>query len=98
MCKKHRSIFEDPVRYVTNDTQKTFKLRIVHCSEFVSEIFDLGWYLYPTSKNGEEWHEVNWSTRKKPLSEDILLKANMYGIPAMARDNIYDKEAYFFSL
>ena len=54
MWKKHHRVFDDHVRYFTNDIRNNFKVKILHFYEHVYEIFDLAYYLSLTNKNGEE--------------------------------------------
>ena len=56
MSKKHHSVFDDHIKYVTNKITKPFKVRTLKNTEFVNEIFELDYYISPIIKKGQQYH------------------------------------------
>ena len=52
MWKKHRSVFQDHVKYIHNDILKPLRVRIIQYAERVCDMHDLEKYLLPPSMKG----------------------------------------------
>ena len=59
MCRKHRSIYQDHIKYIWNDIVKPFKVKIIRYAERVNEMHDLAKYLLPPSMKGESAEAAN---------------------------------------
>ena len=53
MWRKHRSVYQDHMKYVHNDIVKTFKVKIIRYTNRVREMHDLEKYLSLPSMKGE---------------------------------------------
>ena len=63
MWRKHRSVYQDNMKYVRNDIVKPFKLKIRRYNERVHEMNELAKYLLPPSMKGKSAEEANWNVR-----------------------------------
>ena len=70
MCKKHRSVFQDHIKYIYNDIVKLFRVGILRQAERVQEMHDLDKKLPPPWMNGESYESANWDVRDRYLSEN----------------------------
>ena len=57
---KHRSIFQDDVKYIHNEILKPFRLIIIHYAEYISKIHGLAKYLPPLLDKGDEYDHADW--------------------------------------
>ena len=62
MWRKHRSNFQDNVKYTHNDIVKIFRVWIIQYAERVHEMHDLSKYLPPPSM---KVYELDWVVRDK---------------------------------
>ena len=70
--RKHRSIYQDHMKYVRNDIVKPFKVKIIRYAERVREMNDLAKYLPPPSMKGESAMSYNWNVRNQELTASDL--------------------------
>ena len=72
MWRRHRSVYQDHMKYVRNYIVKPFKVKILRCAKRVREMHDLAKYLPPPSIIGESTMADNWSVRKKEFTTSDL--------------------------
>ena len=65
MWRKHRSVYQDHMKYVCNDIEKPFKVKILRYSESVREMHDLAKYLPPPSMKAESAMAANLYVRNE---------------------------------
>ena len=63
--KKHRSVFQDHVKYIHNDIVKPFRVVILQYAERVREMHDLENYLPPPSIKGVSFESASWYVQEK---------------------------------
>ena len=68
MWRKHRSLYQDHMKYVRNDIVKPFKVKILRYSERVCEMHDLANYLPPPSMKGESVMADNWNVHNQEFT------------------------------
>ena len=65
MRRKHRSVYQDHLKYIRNDIVKPFGVKILRYDERVREIHDLEKYLPLPSMKGMGAEAANWSVRNQ---------------------------------
>ena len=65
MWKKHRSVFQDHVKYIHSDIVKPFRVVILQYTERVREMHDLEKYLPPTSMKRREFESDDWDVHER---------------------------------
>ena len=63
--RKHRSVYQDHMKYVCNDIVKPFKVKILRYSKRMRGMYDLVKYLPPPPMKGESAMTDNWSARNE---------------------------------
>ena len=81
MWRKHRSNFQDHVKYIHNEILKPFIVGIIQYADHIHEMHDIGKYLPPSSMKGQEYDEAYWAVRDKELFENDIHVATKYGLP-----------------
>ena len=61
MWRKHRSVYQDHMKYICNHIVKPFKFKILRYAERVHEMHDLAKYLPPYSMIVESVKAANWN-------------------------------------
>ena len=90
MWKKHRSVFQDHIKYIYNDIVKLFRVGILRQAERVQEMHDLDKKLPPPWMNGESYESANWDVRDRYLSENQIRVVIKGGIPSSMQDDLED--------
>ena len=93
MWKKHYSVFDDHLMYVTNGIQKSLKVRIFCYTECIRDMFDIAQYLSPPIKKCEECYEANWETRYKQFTQDLIRQDTWDSILATMQEDTNYKES-----
>ena len=60
MWRKHRSVYQDHIKYFCNDILKSFKVKTLRYAERVQEIHELAKYPPSSSTKGEIATTANW--------------------------------------
>ena len=63
MCRKHRSVYQDHMKYVRNGIVKPFKVKILRYAEHVLDMHEQAKHLPSPSMKGESSMAANWSVR-----------------------------------
>ena len=63
MCRKHRSVYQDHMKYVHNDIVKPFCVRILCYTKRIRDMHDLAKYPPTPSMKGESYETANWKVR-----------------------------------
>ena len=90
MWGKHRSVYQDHMKYVRNDILKPFKVKILRCSERVLEMHDLAKYLSPPLMKGESSEAAGWTVRNQEFTSSEVRLAIKDGLPKFMRDELDD--------
>ena len=69
MYRKHRSIYQDHMKYIRNDIVNTLKVKIICYSESVRDMHDLAKYLPPPSMKGEIYEAANYTVRNQEFTD-----------------------------
>ena len=81
MWRKHRSIFQDHLKYIWNGIVKPFRVVILCYSERVQNMHGPGKYLFSPLMKGKSFDETSWKVSDKELSEHEIIVAFKYGLP-----------------
>ena len=93
--KKHRSVFDDHLRYVQNDVTNTYKERIIKYTEFMHEMINLSQYLSPTCIKGEYYRNNECKSRYEKFLEETIQKDIKCGLfPVISQDIEYNDMDY----
>ena len=68
MYRKHRSIYQDHMKYIHNDIVNTLKVKIICYSESVRDMHDLAKYLPPPSMKGNSNEASNFNIRNQEFT------------------------------
>ena len=79
MWRNHHSVYQDHMKYVSNDIVKTFKVKIPCYADRVREMHDLLNYPPPPSMKGESEMAANWNVRNKEFTDSDLRLAIIDG-------------------
>ena len=63
--RKHRSVYQDHLKYIRNDIVKPFRVVILRYANRVQEMHDLKKHLHPPSKKGGGYEPDNWKVQDK---------------------------------
>ena len=69
MWMKHRSVFQDPVKYIQNDILKPFRVDIIRYDELDCLMHNLAKYVPPRSIKGDDYDKIDWKFCDKEFSE-----------------------------
>ena len=72
MWSKHRSTFQDHVKYIHNDIVKPFIVGIIQCTESARDMHDPAKYLPPPLTEGKEYSDADWTVCDKYLYENEI--------------------------
>ena len=81
MRRKHRSVYQDHMKYVHNDIVKPLKDKTLCYTKRVRVMNDLANFLSLPPMKGEITMEANWSVRNKELTTSDLQLAIKDGLP-----------------
>ena len=90
MWRKHRSVYQDHMKYIHNDIVKTFKEKILCYSERMREMHDLDKYLPASLMKGESAEAANWTVRNQEFTASESRIAIKYGLPSSMKDDLED--------
>ena len=90
MWRKHRSVYQDHMKYVRNDIVKPFKVKILYYTKHMREMHEIAKYLSPPSMKGESTMTDNWSFRNKEFTSGYLRLAIRERLPKSMRDELDD--------
>ena len=65
MWRKHRSVFQDHVKYIHNDIVKHFRVWSLHYAESVCVMHDIDKYQPTPSAKGDGYDQADWTVREK---------------------------------
>ena len=65
MWRKHRSVYQDHLKYIPNDIVKPFHVKILRHTDQVREMNALEKYLHPTLMKGVSAEAANWTVRNQ---------------------------------
>ena len=65
MRRKHRSVFQNHLKYISNGIVKPFYVKIIHYSERVVDMHDLAKQLPTPLMKGDGYEDNNWKSRDK---------------------------------
>ena len=65
MWMKHRSLFQDHVKYIHNDIVNPLRSGILQDAEHISEMHDIAKFLPPPPKKGDEYDQSDWTICEK---------------------------------
>ena len=72
MWRKHRSVYQDHMKYVRNDIVKPFKVKILRYTDCVDEMHDLAKYLPTYLMKGQSETAAYWSVRNEGFTNSDL--------------------------
>ena len=90
--EKHRSVFQEHVKYIHNDIVKPLRFVILHYSERVHEMHNLEKYLPSILMKVVGTKEAGWDIYEKVLNEYFISVATKYGVPASMQDELEDNK------
>ena len=92
MWRKHRSVFQDHIKYLCKDILKPFRVVIIRYAERVKEMHDLSKNLPPDSMKGDSFEADNWKFGTKELSVHEIRVAIEGGLPLSIQDDPGDNK------
>ena len=81
MWSKHRSTFQDHVKYIHNDIVNPFIFGVLQYAEHIREMHDLSKCLPLLFMKGHQYGESDWDVRNKRISENEIRVATRDGLP-----------------
>ena len=90
MWRKHRSVYQDHLKYICNDIVKPFCVRIINYSKRVQYMHDLAKHLPSPSMKGDIYEADNCKFHNEELSVDDIRVSIKYGIPSSMNDELED--------
>ena len=81
MWRKNRSVFQDHLKYICNDTVKPFLVGILRYAKRIQDMHDLANNLPPPLMKGNGYEEYNWKFRNKEFSVHDIRVAIRDGLP-----------------
>ena len=88
MWIKHRSVYQDHLKYICDDIVKPFRVRIPRYSDRVREMHDLVKYLPPPSMNVVSYEAANWKVRDQEFTVSEISVVIKDGIPSSMQDEL----------
>ena len=92
MWRKHRSVFQDHLKYIRNDIVKPLCVGILRYAKRVQDIHDLVKHLTPPLIKGGFYEASNWKFRNKELSIHEVWVSIKYGLPSSMQDELEDNQ------
>ena len=94
--KKNRSVFDDHMKYVNNDINNIYRVKILHYYDTTHEIYELYQYLYPPRKMVRSIMRPNRNPGTGHLPRMIsariiwiIFRLQQYMIPKKSKMTIY---------
>ena len=98
MWRKHRSVYQDYMKYVRNDIVKSFNFKILRYAQHVQEMHELDKYLPPPPMKGESAMANSWALRNEEFTTGDIRLSIRDGLPKSMRDELDDHPEDYRSL
>ena len=88
MWNRHRTVFEEHIRYIENKIIKPFDMVIRDFYDRVNEMYSYTYYIQPPSMNQQVWYEANWNQLGEVFTEARIRTAIRNGLPRAMQDKL----------
>ena len=98
MWQKHRSVFQDHVKYIHNNIIKAFRIIILQYDESVLEMNDISKYFIPPYRKVYMLYQIYWRVKKCEFTKYEIHVAIKDSLPESMKDDMEDKYWHYSSL
>jgi hypothetical protein len=93
MWVRHRTVFDEHIRYLENKIIKPYDMAIRDFYDRVLEIYSYLHYMQPPSMNNQAWHEAKWyMLYNQPTEERLWVAMIRNGLPKLMQDKLDQKD------
>mmetsp|Transcript_17197 Transcript_17197/g.32552 ORF Transcript_17197/g.32552 Transcript_17197/m.32552 type:complete len:470 (+) Transcript_17197:1371-2780(+) len=92
MWNRHRTVFEEHIRYIENKIIKPFDMLIRDFYDRVNEMYSYAYYIQPPSMNNQLWYEADWNALGEQYTEARIRTAIRNGLPRAMQEKLDQKD------